>query len=455
MRGFRVIYALVGAALVFSGPAAMGDESAYREAKTRALEWLAAQMVPNETVPDPQPGRAHLILSYRVPESDPARAFLAGRSMTYDNALAAIAFTLARDYEKASYILNALSRLTPKDGVLWFGYNTHNDWPSRADSSGALERAGASAWAGYAAVFYLLQRKAEDPAFLENDREARTYLRMARSIATRLQALMVTDEDDLRYGLVTGGKNSYGLRYSSNAVNEAFQEGEIGWASSEHNIDAYFFFRDLGILANDESYSAAAELIKKGLFRLWSSKEAQFFQGVKPKRIDKVLALDCASWGSMFALAVDKPAWASEAIKGIDKKYRSFDAMPGKEGSRVEGYKPYEDAPVFEDASDAVYDFYFKKKGRVTWKELNGVWGEGSLGVALAFLKQGNDAKAREILDEVLALQDPSGGVLYFTRAVPHVFVDYPSVASTAWLAIVLSAVEDPRSSAGFMGSAR
>ena len=150
MRVSRVLCALVGAALAFVGNRAVADESAYRAAKTRALEWLASQMVPNGAVPDPQPGRAHLILSYRVPESDPARAFLAGRSMTYDNALAAIAFTLAGDYENASYILNVLSRLTAKDGSLWFGYNAHNDWPSREDSSGALERAGASAWAGLA-----------------------------------------------------------------------------------------------------------------------------------------------------------------------------------------------------------------------------------------------------------------------------------------------------------------
>jgi len=167
------------------------------------------------------------------------------------------------------------------------------------------------------------------------------------------------------------------------------------------------------------------------------------------------MALDCASWGSMFSLAVGKKDYARASLKTIEKKYRSSDDLTVSGIARVEGYKPYEARPVIEDADARISEFYFKDKSGLTWKDMDGVWGEGSLGVALAYLKQGDTGKARAIIGEMLKLQDEDGGVLYFTREIPHEFVSYPSVASTAWLAIVLSAAEDAERNAGFMGTWR
>lgn len=422
---------------------------AYGEARDRALEWLRSQMVPNDTVPEPEPDRMHLALSYRIPESESAYRYLSGRSMTYDNALAAIAFTMAGDYQNAAFILNALSRLTRADGTLWFGYNTQNSWPSEEDSSGALDRTGSTAWAGYAAVFYILHRSSEDPDFLGKDREAQAYLRMAESIAGNIISRIVRAPRDPRFGLSTGGENAYSLQYESGGVVEVFREGPIDWASAEHNIDAWFFLTDLGLLTGKDEYLQAAATVKDALVGLWSASDGQYYQGAKVDRIDGVMALDCASWGSLFSLSAGKKDLARASLKAIEKKYRSSDLLGGVQ---VRGYKPYESRPLIEDAGNDVLEYYYKDTPTSSWKEMNGVWGEGSLGVAFAYLKQGQTKKAGVIIDDILKLQTDDGGVRYFTREIPHEFVSYPSVASTAWLAIVLLSWDDPALRASFMG---
>src|SRR6056297_1117759 len=120
-----------------------------REHQTAAVEWLAEQLVPNEAVPDPNPARRNLIISYRIPPDDPVYPYLYGRSFVYDGAVAAIAFTMTGRYREAQRVLLALSRQVRNDGSVWFGLNTQNAWPSDADSDGAVVRSGASAWVGY------------------------------------------------------------------------------------------------------------------------------------------------------------------------------------------------------------------------------------------------------------------------------------------------------------------
>jgi len=44
----------------------------------------------------------------------------------------------------------------------------------------------------------------------------------------------------------------------------------------------------------------------------------------------------------------------------------------------------------------------------------------------MAYLKLGDTNKTKAILDEILKMQTSDGGVLYFTREIPHGFVDYP-----------------------------
>jgi len=451
--GFACVLLASPLAAVFAEGAPSGE--AYAEAKAKALSWLEARMVPNDTVPEPEPDRMRLLLSYEIPPSEPAYRYLSGRSMVYDDALAAVAFTMAGNYRNAAYVLNALSRLSRADGGLWFGYNTHNSWPSEDDADGALDRTGSGAWAGYAAVYYIRKRERGEPGFLARDREARSYLEMAKAMADYLLSRVVKDGKDPRAGLATGGGGGYSLGYEAKEVVEVFAPGAVDWASAEHNIDLYFLLKELGALTGESRYLEAAETAKAALLGLWSAKDGQYYQGRKPDRIDRVLALDCASWGAMFSQAAGREDYARACLKAVEARYRNSDALPSAGGGRVEGYKPYADRLLFEGAPEEVAEHYFGSAKAPTWKDTEGVWGEGSLGVALAYLKQGKAGKAKAILDEMLKLHTPGGGLPYFTREIPHEFVSYPSVASTAWLAIAISALEDPEGSSGFMGNWR
>jgi hypothetical protein len=119
----------------------------------RSQQWLRAQVTPNRVVPDPDASRRKLLISYDVaPEKSPTGFH---RSATYDNALAALAFTMTGKTESAALTLDALARLVRADGSLWFSYSTANNWPDESDHDSALVRTGSIGWVGYAFAFYL------------------------------------------------------------------------------------------------------------------------------------------------------------------------------------------------------------------------------------------------------------------------------------------------------------
>ncbi|TAL36888.1 MAG: hypothetical protein EPN93_06895 [Spirochaetes bacterium] len=435
--------------LIFGNPArADGKKDTITQARDKAIEWLKNQKVPNSVVPDPQPERRNLLLSYEIPENSPDYKYIYGRSIIYDDALAVIAFVMNKDYRNASLVLQALKRQQRKDGGIWFGYNVNNDWPSELDFSGSTDRTGATSWVGYASVYYLQQKVKESPDALST-KEARELLGFTKSIADYLLKLQVREENDLRYGLITGGRNSVVLKYENNAVIEVFQEGSIDWISAEHNIDAYYFLRDLGLLVKEIKYISAADNIKSGLLRIWSPVDRQYFRGIKPLFVDTALALDCASWGAVFSISAGKIEYARESIGAIESMYASYYTTP--ENITVNGYKPYAVKDIYEETDSKIIPFYFPDK-KSTWKELNGVWVEGSLGVAMAYLKLGEREKVKSILEQMIALQNERGGFTYFTMDIPHEFSKHPSVASTAWFVIVATAYADKTALDGFWG---
>lgn len=141
-----------------------GEESAaaLKAAEEEAVRWLIRRMVPNETVPDPVPFRRRLLLSYLIPSTDPSYPYLFSRSFIYDDAVGAVALTMAGRYREAERVLSAVRRAIRDDGSFFFVYNTHNSWPNEEDREESLVRTGSVVWAGYAIVFYLLTRTGED-----------------------------------------------------------------------------------------------------------------------------------------------------------------------------------------------------------------------------------------------------------------------------------------------------
>jgi len=104
-RILSLVAALGAFAVFFPGAAHAADvlppgavPPAIEQAEGEAAQWLLAQMVPNDIVPAPDPGRRRLLVSYRVPRDDPTYRFVYGRSFVYDDALGAIALTMLGRY---------------------------------------------------------------------------------------------------------------------------------------------------------------------------------------------------------------------------------------------------------------------------------------------------------------------------------------------------------------------
>jgi len=403
-----------------------------------AIQWLLHQLVPNDIVPIPAPHRRKLILSYRIPPGHPVFRFLSGRSYIYDNALAVIAFTMTKHYQQAESILLALNRLTTKEGTLWFGYNTQNSWPSQKDHEGATQRTGATAWVGYSIVYYLQKRLEENENFLLEDSLAKKFLQFSEKIANFLIRKQILDKNDLRYGLITGGFATYNLKLSSDSksITEEYIGNPVKWVSSEHNIDAYFFLRDLGRITNKSIYKISSTLIRTELLRIWDPNSGQFFRGIKESQtIDRYLPLDAASWGAIFLMAIGDHQKAKISLAATGQFYSSS-------GKSLKGYAPYFKESVYENAQ--INNHYYQQTPNMTWNKLRLVWGEGSLGVAAAFAKSGDRSKAHMIIEDIKALE-VAGGIRYASKEIPFRFNTFPSVASTAWLIISSQLLINPK----------
>jgi hypothetical protein len=61
----------------------------------------------------------------------------------------------------------------------------------------------------------------------------------------------------------------------------------------------------------------------------------------------------------------------------------------------------------------------------------------------MAYIKMGQNQQSIELLQSVLKLQDEEGGLPYATESLQFQFSKNPSVAGTAWLVMVISALED------------
>ncbi len=419
----------------------LGDE--VLQVEREAIKWLKEQMVPNTIVQEPNPARRRLVISYRIPENHPAFQYIYSRSFSYDNALAVIALTMAGAYQEAELILTALQRIMRDDGSFWFAYNTVNSWPNEGDNEGAIIRTGAVCWIGYAAVFYLGVRAQEDEFFLEEDLLAQDLLDMAEQIGEWVLARQVHDPRDLRHGLITGGLGTYQLAVDEKENNllEQYRSDEITWVSMEHNIDAYYFLRDLGRLTGGERYRRASEEIGKGLLTLWRNDRGQLIRGIKgDQAVDNAFPLDGASWASLFMSSIGERGKARRCLEAIERNFRS-------QSEGVWGYRPYYAERVFEE--EEVNAYFYPDDPDKRWRDMDIVWGEGSLGVAAAYIKSGQAEKAMGIVEAMLPLS-VVGGMRYATVEIPYQFSIDPSVASTAWFVMVVEMLRKPELNASF-----
>ncbi len=406
-----------------------------------ALRWLKNQRVPNSIVRRPAYDRRSLILSYRVHPSLQDYRYVFSKSALYDNALAAIAFTMAGARDQASDILSAMELLSNGQGDLFFSFNTHNSWPNAKDSYGAVIRTGASAWAGFAACYYLAQRLMENPNVYADEPDTLRQLRFAERIAESLLKYRVKKPGDLRNGLFRGGDGAYALKLKDGKMIEDFVPGEVAWCSVEHNIDIYFFYRALGRISGNAKWIRIADETLAALVRsAWNPELKQFNRGINALERDSFQALDCASWGACLLESAGETQKARAAAGSIEK-YSSKD-------QGAFGYKPYASGPIYEES--AAQKFYYPGAGKGLWEKSELVWPEGTLGAGLAYWRTGNPRAAIEILKNMGEMQDVEGGIPYSTRHIPFQFSTAASAASAAWYVILAEVLRNPVSDALF-----
>jgi hypothetical protein len=404
--------------------------------KEKAVAWLKSQIVPNSIVKEPVQDRRNLLISYKVPKDSEVYRYVFSKASLYDNALAVIAFSMVGEYTLAERIIEASSRVLSPDNDLWFTFNTHNSWPNKNDHGGAIIRSGASAWLGYAITFYLKTRLAENPNLLQQDNEAMNHLKLAQSITDRILLRQITDPNDPRYGFFTGGEGRYSYRWNkeANDVEEYFIPGSIQWASIEHNIDIFFLLEDLALLTGKEKYASPTDILKQSIVKQsWNSETGQLNRGQRLDGADSAKALDCASWGAVFLQALGEDSKALTALKSTDHYLVN--------AKKHQGYKPYYDLVLYEDPE--INALFYPDAPEKNWNHFPMIWTEGSLGVAMAYLKLNKKEKASEIINSMIALQDKEGGLPYATENLRYQFSDNSSVAGTAWLVMVIAALED------------
>lgn len=331
--------------------------------------------------------RYDLIRSYSVPPDDPMmRTTIERKSWLYDNALAIISFSLAGDQQRAQSILSSLEELQNEDGSFGFAYDIYS---GEIDST---KRSGSIAWLGDAVVKY-------ESAFGDS-----SYRPMAESIAE----FLLTQQDP-ETGSIKGGP-------------------DVDWYSTEHNIDSYFFFRDVASLTGNTEYADTARNISNALLsHHWNEDEGRFNQGIN----DPAGALDTNSWGSIFLHAIGRDDLAKsatyylenfkviEATMNLGEKDSSYNMMYHTDAS-LTGYKPY--AEGYESPPSIV-------------------WTEGTWGVINLLLRQGEPVD--DLLNSMFTMQnaDSEGGVVYSNERKAdstYSFYVWPAVASTSWQYITL-----------------
>ena len=347
-----------------------------------------------------------------------------GRAFLYDQAVDAVALLMSGRHEDARLLLDYVSSYQnigvagAADGSFGFGFNTVGCpayAPENRDSFYDLNyiRNGANSWLGYAFTMY--QRMTGDDRYQQVAEWLADYLLTEQIAAGQPGA-----------GLISGGYGRYDA--ASNFISE-----DIEWVSTEHNIDAFFFMRDLGALTGKSRYSQAADRIRVAMLEnLWNEQLGRFDQGLG----DDADALDVTSWGAIFLIAACEEEKAYRSLDYAERTYRSS-------AGNVTGYKPY--AGLVEGTN---------------WDEVDLVWSEGSLGAAMAYLKLGGGvslSRAYSILGEMAKLQDPAGGLTYAWygggSAQPD-FPEVPSAAGTGWYVMAARAMADSRMLDAFWGKA-
>lgn len=167
---------------------------------------------------------------------------------------------------------------------------------------------------------------------------------------------------------------------------------------------------------DNPTYTAISNTIGDSIINLlYDSVNGRMYQGINADGTPDIAdALDINSWGAVCMVALGRSDYAEALIARAERYYYCTDITTG-----AKGFKPYSNELGYPNAVDTV-------------------WFEGSFGVALAYVKVGNEQKYNELMNELYKYKEyDDGSFRYATlRDSTYEISNNKSVASTAWYVI-------------------
>lgn len=324
---------------------------------------------------------------------EPGFARLKNRSFTYDNALVALVRLSEGRVAEARQLLSTLAALQRTDGGWGFSFNITGDGFYNA----GYVRAGVVSWVLYAMARYTEVTK--DRRYIAAMRRAGLWLLAHRAPTT---------------GLILGGRGRWldaGARYEPGYV--------APWASTEHNVDAWFAVRLAAHVDPAGRWPLLKPLGAAIQQHLWLDSEGRYARGVTGTTHDRVAALDAAgTWSALFTIAAGQPARAVRAIAFVD------DRLGFQEGG-WQAHRPDDE------------------RGDRLW------FVEASVARGMTLARLGQVRRARESLTQLAQWACARGLPLAYSDRWAQDFPLTPAAAPTAWF--VLAAREVAQQQPAFL----
>lgn len=151
----------------------------------------------------------------------------------------------------------------------------------------------------------------------------RSYINMIRKGGDWMISRQVTDINDPRYGLMTGGIGAY------NMEDYSYIDTDIEWCSVEHQCSGLQALEGCALVLKNEKYKKAAELVRDQLIlKCYDKENGRFYQGINGGIPDSAWALDCTTWAGSLVFG-----GAGRCFKGL-LFYRTVGVPDGGKADR-------------------------------------------------------------------------------------------------------------------------
>jgi hypothetical protein len=323
------------------------------------------------------------------------------QSYIYDQALAIIAFSKAKNKFQATKLLKGLKNLQMKDGSLYFSY--YMDGISPYPEEGDRRIAGAIAWVAMAASHYQHQFK--------SDKFKSFNIKILHYLKNQMTAVEVK------------GIKTKAVRFAPRDIlSTPFAENNV--IALEHNLDAFSAFNHFGKINKTNDWKNSADELKSFILQMWDKRNDHFWSGamVNEGVIEK------------SELYLDNQTW-------------SLLALDNKELKEISTEKALHlNCEEFFVKKDGIIGFMDSRPSNRPSKH-SFIWSEGTLGQVLAMKRISrmqnkdiicNDMKAEDFLQSIKKMKKNDGGIAYATPNENPDFTTGSSVAGTAWLYFAL-----------------